>query len=175
MGATTPERELPDRVRTQVSRDAVTATAVVPAPADAVFEFVRRPANHPVISGDRSVRGLTRGPERLGPGDRFGMRMKIGLPYRIRSKVVEFDENRRIAWRHIGGHRWRWELEPRGDGTTAVTETFDMSTSRYPVILRMVGYPKRHEANVAKSLANVVAHFAGDPSADDASSDDPVR
>jgi uncharacterized protein YndB with AHSA1/START domain len=162
MGSTTPERELPEQVRTQVSRDAVTATAVVAAPAEKVFEFLRRPANHPIISGDKSVRGVTRGPERLALGDRFGMRMKIGLPYRIGSKVVEFEENRRITWCHIGGHRWRWELEPRDDGTTAVTETFDMSTSRYPAILRMFGYPQRHEANVAKSLANVVAHLAND-------------
>lgn len=152
----------PDGVTTQVSRDAVSATAVVGAPAESVYEFLRRPANHVLLSGDKSVRGVVRGPERLALGDRFGMKMRVGLPYLIRSKVVEFDENRRLAWCHIGGHRWRWELEPRNDGTTTVTETFDMSTARVPAALRMFGFPKRHEANVANSVANVVAQFAAD-------------
>ncbi len=45
--------------------------------------------------------------------------------------VVEFEEGRRIAWRpaEVGqeppGHLWRWELEPRDDGTTLVTHTYD--------------------------------------------------
>ena len=64
-------------------------------------------------------------PEVLGPESRFGMKMSRGVPYRMTSKVVEFDENRVIAWCHFGGHRWRWELEPDGGGATKVTETFD--------------------------------------------------
>ena len=65
-----------------------------------------------------------------------------------------------IAWCHFGGHRWRWELEPAGGGKTNVTETFDMSTSRFPPALRVMGYPKGHVANVARSVANVQKHFA---------------
>lgn len=118
------------------------------------------PPNHPAISGDGSVRGNTIGPEVLGAGDRFGMKMRIGLPYRVRSKVVEFDDNRRIAWCHFGGHRWRWSIEPTGDGRSRVTETFDMSTSRTRWVLRATGFPERHEPNVAKSVANVAAHFS---------------
>ena len=38
-------------------------------------------------------------------------------------------------------------------------ETFDLSTARFPPGLRLVGFPKRHEANVARSVANVAAHF----------------
>jgi Polyketide cyclase / dehydrase and lipid transport len=151
---------MPEGVTSHVDRDTASATVVVDAPAEKIFDFLRRPANHLIISGDHSVRGLTTGPEALANGDRFGMKMKLGLPYRIRSKVVEFEENRRIAWCHIGGHRWRWELEPTGDGQTKVTETFDMSTSRFPPALRLAGYPKGHEANVAASVANVRDHFA---------------
>ena len=83
----------------------------------------------------------------------------MGLPYRIRSTVVEFEPGRQIAWCHFGRHRWRWEIEPAGEGKSRVTETFDMSTARFPPALRAMGYPKGHAKNVAASVGNVVAHF----------------
>lgn len=153
--------DLPPGVEVDLDRDTVSATTVVDAPPDEVFDFLRRPANHPEISGDHTVQGTRTGPETLGEGDRFGMSMKMGIPYRISSKVVELEEGRRIAWCHMGGHRWRWELEPVGDAKTKVTETFDMSTAKFPPALRLMGYPKRHRRNVANSVANVAAHFAG--------------
>ena len=124
-----------------------------------MFDFLRRPANHPEISGDGSVQGTTGSDQILGPGDRFGMKMRIGVPYRVGSKVLEFEENRRIAWAHFSGHRWRWELEPLGPDRTRVTETFDLSTARLPIALRLIGLPKGHENNVRKSVANVIRHF----------------
>jgi Polyketide cyclase / dehydrase and lipid transport len=139
--------------------DTVSASADVAASPHDVFEYVRRPANHAAISGDGSVKGELSGPEALGPGDKFGMRMKLGVPYRITSKVVEFDEDRRITWCHLVGHRWRWEFEPDGAGTR-VTLTYDQSTAKFPPLLRVFGYPERHRANVERSVANVAAHFA---------------
>jgi hypothetical protein len=150
----------PEGVTTNLDKNTASASGVVDASPAEVFDFIRRPANHPEISGDHTVRGALQGPDELGPESRFGMKMKAGVRYRIRSKVVEFDENRVIAWCHIGGHRWRWELEPDGGGQTKVTETFDMSTSRFPPALRVMGYPKGHVANVARSVANVQKHFA---------------
>ena len=153
-------REPPDGITTTLAKDSVSATSVVDAPPREVFDFIRRPANHPEISGDHSVRGRRSGDEVLGPESRFRMSMKVGAPYRMTSRVVEFDEDRVIAWCHLGGHRWRWELVPTGDGKTELTETFDASTSRAPLVLRVMGYPKGHESNVANSVANVAAHFA---------------
>jgi hypothetical protein len=153
---------MPEEVTTAVTRDIASATTIVDAPPDVVFEFIRRPANHSIISGDGSVKGTTTGPEALGLGDKFGMKMRIGLPYRMRSKVVEFEANRRIAWCHFAGHRWRWEVEPAGDGRSRVTETFDLTTARLPFALRAMGLPKGHEKNVAGSVANVAAHFVED-------------
>lgn len=150
-------------VRTEVGRDTVSATTVVDAPPEAVFDFIRRPANHSVISGDSSVQGATSGPEELALGDRFGMRVKVGVAYRISNKVVEFEPGRRIAWCHFFGHRWRWEVEPAEEGRSRVTETFDLSTARFSPALRLMGYPKGHEDNVASSVANVAAHFARVP------------
>lgn len=153
--------DAPDGVTTTWDRDTVSATAVVDAPPEEIFEFLRRPANHAAISGDGTVRDVTGGEERLELGSRFGMRMKLGVPYRVSSTVREYAENRTIAWSHFGGHRWRWELEPLDERTTRVTETFDLSTAVFPPGLRIAGFPKRHERNVAQSVANVRAHFAG--------------
>ena len=141
--------------------DTVSASAMVDAPAEEVFAFITRPANHPEISGDGSVKGEREGTDQLsGVGDTFGMRMKMyGLPYRITNTVVEFEPGRKVAWCHPGKHRWRWEVESVGEGKARVTETFDMSTSIAKPVLRLMGYPKGHQANVDKSVANVAAHF----------------
>lgn len=155
------ERSTPEGITTTVDERTASATGLVDAsPAD-VFDYVRRPANHAEISGDDTVRGPIKGPERLGPESRFSMRMRRGpLRYRMTSTVVEFDEDHVIAWRHLGGHRWRWELEPAGGGTTRVTETFDGTTIRAPILLTLMGLPGGHVANVATSVANVRSHFA---------------
>lgn len=155
------DEEIPDGVTIEMDRDTVSATAAVDAPPAEVFDYVRRPANHLAISGDESVQGTTIGPEVLSEGDRFGMRMKMyGLPYRVTSKVVEFQQGTRIAWCHFGGHRWRWEVEDAPGGGSKVTETFDLSTAKLPAAIRLMGYPKGHRPNVARSVANVAAHFA---------------
>ncbi len=155
------EQQTPEGVTVDQTRDTISATVEVPATAPAdVFEFIRRPANHAEISGDRSVRKAIKGPEVLGEGDRFGMDMKVGVPYRMTSQVKEFVPGEKIAWGHIGGHRWRWEVEATADGGTRVTETFDLSTAKFPPGLRLVGMPGRHRANVARSVANVRDHFA---------------
>ena len=150
-----------DDVTTDVGHDTVSATALVDAPPAAVFDYLRRPANHPEINGDHTVRGLTTGPAQLSLGDSFGMKMKLGASYRVRSKVVEFELDRKIAWCHIGRHRWRWEIEPAGPGKSRVTETFDLSTALFPPMLRVAGYPKGHARNVAASVRNVADHFKG--------------
>ncbi len=63
------------------------------------------------------------------------MSMKMGLPYSMESTVIEFEENRRIAWQTrgptrigklVGGRIWRYELEPV-DGGTLVRETWDIT------------------------------------------------
>lgn len=148
-------------VDTNLDRDTVSATTIVDASPSEVFEFIRRPANHAELSGDGTVQGTRTGPERLGPGDRFGMKMKLfGLPYSVKSTVRQFEEDRLIAWSHAGRHQWRWEIEPAGDGQSRVTETFDLTTAAFPPSLRLLGFPKRHLDNVRDSVANLAAHFS---------------
>ena len=70
------------------------------------------------------------------------------------------DRDRVIAWAHPGGHRWRWELEPDGNGGTVLTETYDQSTARFAPLNRLMGYPRGHVGNVADSVANVRRRFS---------------
>ena len=46
----------------------------------------------------RGEAGQGRGPERLGLGATFGMSMHLGISYSMVNTVIEFEENRRIAW-----------------------------------------------------------------------------
>ena len=83
----------------------VSDSTTIDAPPAVVFAIVADPRQHPRIDGSGSLQGVITGPERLSAkGDTFGMDMKLfGLPYKIRNKVVELEEDRRIAWRHFGG------------------------------------------------------------------------
>lgn len=131
------------------------------APAGRIFDLLADPANHPMIDGSGSVRASrSTGPRRLELGSRFGMDMRLGLPYGIRNTVVEYEPGRLIAWRHFNGHRWRWQLADLGDGRTEVTETFDWSTARAPKVLELLGFPARNRRGIEATLdrlADVVA------------------
>ena len=137
---------------------------VIPAPAQAIFDILADPAQHPVIDGGGTVRAAkTDNPERLSLGARFGMDMKLGASYRISNKVVEFEEGRRIAWRHFNGHVWRYVLEPLGPGTK-VREEWDPSTARNQLAVRLLGFPRRNRKAMSKTLENLKAFILAHPS-----------
>lgn len=136
----------------------VSETVDIPGrtPAE-VFAHLTDPANH-VSTGDHPGIVGPVGTERLtAKGDRFGMRMKAyGIPYRITNTVVEFEQDRQIAWRHLAGHRWRYELTPLDGGEgTRVTETFDLSPVpglARPVYRSVFGFPEAYRRNLRGSL-----------------------
>lgn len=136
----------------------VSGTRVIDAPPDVIFDILADPRRHKDFDGSGTVSDAqTTGPDRLSMGAKFGMRMSIGpIPYFMRSKVVEFEEDRLLAWAHFGRHRWRYELEPV-EGGTLVTETFDYSTSISPAFIEKSGYPEKHEKNIAKTLERLDA------------------
>jgi hypothetical protein len=97
-------------------------------------------------------------------GSQFGMAMKMGIPYSMLSEVIEYEENRRIAWQtrppvswgaKLGGGRiWRYELVPV-EGGTLVRETWDISQEAglsKPLVAR--GRAKTIE-NMDKTLARI--------------------
>ncbi len=139
----------------------VSASRLIHAPASTIFDLLANPARHAEIDGSGTVQNQRMdAPQRLSLDAKFGMDMKMfGAPYRITNVVVEFEENRRIAWRHFGRHIWRYVLEPTGpEGEdTLVTESFDWNTAIVPRVYELVGYPSAHEVNMAKTLERLEA------------------
>lgn len=134
-----------DARKTSVSRR-------IAASPEAIFDVLTDASKHALFDGSGMVQGALKDPERLQMGTKFGMDMKFKLlPYRMSSTVVEFEENRLIAWQHFGKHRWRYELEPIEDATL-VTESFDWSTSIAPKGIELAGYPKAHLRNIERTL-----------------------
>ena len=117
-----------------------------------LFDIVADPAMHPVIDGSGTVQAARDGnPQRLSEGATFGMDMKLGARYRIENRVVEFEEGRRIAWRHFNGHVWRYLFEPVGVGT-AVTEQWDASRVWNRAFLVMLGFRRRNRRAITATL-----------------------
>ena len=115
--------------------DVVSVERLIPAPPEKIFALLVDPNRHRDIDGSGSVQGAKGDAPRLALGTKFGMSMKIGLPYSMTSTVIEFEENRRVAWQtrgpgrigaRVGGRIWRYELEP-AEGGTLVRETWDIT------------------------------------------------
>jgi uncharacterized protein YndB with AHSA1/START domain len=143
-----------------MSPQTVSARTTIAAPPAVVFAIVADPHQHPRLDGSGSVRAVVDGPARLDKGAVFHVALKLfGLPYKITNHVVEFEPDRRIAWRHFGGHRWRYELTPTDDGGTEVVETFDYS--RYPwfgkAIIEGLGFPGRNQRGIEGTLQRLKA------------------
>ena len=134
----------------------VSRSRLIHASPEAIFSIVSSPAGHVQIDGSGSVRENIEGPDQLALGDRFRMDMKMGVPYKMWSTVVEFEQDRLIAWAHVGKHRWRFELDPEGDATM-VTHTFDWSTAISPKFIEIMGYPKKHPANLEATLERLAS------------------
>ena len=133
------------------------ARIVINAPADKIFAILSNPHRHKEIDGSATIQENISGPDELILGSKFGMKMHLGIDYRIMNTVVEYKENELIAWRHLGRWIWRYELVNIGPQTTEVTETFD--ASRAPLIAKAwlsfrKAYPWTQKA-VAKTLVRL--------------------
>lgn len=144
----------------------VSASTTINAPTDVVFNILADPRQHQRIDGSGTVRALASGPDRLSDGARFAMGMKMGAPYRMSNRVVEFEEGRLIAWRHVGPHRWRYELAPVPAGTQ-VTETWDASYYGRlgQACLKAVRLPARTQRGIDQTLVRLKEAAEADVSA----------
>ncbi len=142
----------------------VSVERVIEAPAASIFAIVADATRHPEIDGSGSVVKAKDGAsQKLALGSVFGMSMKVGVPYTMSNTVIEFEQDRRIAWqtrfsgplgRFLGGRVWRYELEP-ADGGTKVTETWDISQDKQGRFLRLGKLDRQTEAAMAKTLVKL--------------------
>jgi uncharacterized protein YndB with AHSA1/START domain len=144
--------------------DVVTTEKVIHAPPDAIFALLADATRHPDIDGSGTVKKAKTGaPVRLALGSTFGMSMKMGIGYSMVNTVIEFEENRRIAWqarppgllgRIAAGRIWRYELEPT-EGGTRVRESWDVSQDHQRRMLKMGGFPQKTQENMEKTLERI--------------------
>jgi uncharacterized protein YndB with AHSA1/START domain len=135
------------------------ARIVIDAPAQQIFDLIADARCHPLFDGSGTLQGSLSGPERLHLGAKFGMAMKIKLPYRITNTVVAFEEGRKISWSHLMKWTWSYELVDLGNNRTQVTEIF--SARDIPWLaskwLNATGSLERNPKWMAKSLVRLKA------------------
>lgn len=163
-------------------RDTISVRRLIPSPPEPIFDLLADPAGHATIDGGDTVRSARSGGRRLGPGDRFGMDMKMGVAYSTSNTVVEFEDNRLIAWQTtasgplgaaVGGRIWRYELKPVDQGTL-VTESWDLSqekrVSKPFVKLAMTSVTKKNMEATLERIEELVTGAAQPPQAPSATS-----
>jgi hypothetical protein len=124
----------------------LTVERTMAAKPKAIFDVLADSSKHCLIDGSGMLQGAKAADgQRLSLGVTFGMDMKMMVRYSTVSTVVEFDENRRIAWqtgpkgaleRFVAGRIWRFELEPAVDGTV-VRESWDITTDHQRFLLKL--------------------------------------
>jgi polyketide cyclase/dehydrase/lipid transport protein len=147
-----------------MSQTVVSVERVIQAPAAAIFAIVADVSRHPEIDGSGSVKGAKAdAPAHLSLGQSFDMSMKLGVPYTMTNTVIDFEQDRRIAWqtvlagplgRVIGGRIWRYELQETPDGTR-VTETWDIRKDKQRLVLQMGPVGKQTAEAMTKTLARL--------------------
>ncbi len=134
----------------------LSAQIEIDAPAEVIFDILIQPRRHAEIDASQSVQHVIEGPERLGSGDVFKVRMKVGVSYWVTNKVLEFEPNRRITWAHLLGNQWTYELTPISPTRTLVRETNNLRTAGWKASLSPVA--RKQEAirrSIAKSLVRL--------------------
>ena len=136
----------------------------VNASAADIFAIVGDPHRHPELDGSGTVRDVeVKGPHHLAVGNKFTVGMKqLGVPYKITSTVTELQDGKVVEWQHPLGHKWRWDLTEAtpGDTTvTEVTETFDYSTAKIPLMITAFGYDKKNGDGMAATLRRLAQRF----------------
>ncbi len=135
----------------------VSRTRIIKATPSKIFDLLADPSQHARFDGSGTVVG-TQGQtgERLAQGATFGMKMKVGAPYKITNTVIDFEPDSVISWRHFGGHVWKYQLEPvDGGAASQVTESFDWSRSKSPLFIELARYPSRNAKSIEKTLVRL--------------------
>ena len=143
-----------------MKEDRVSVERVINSEAGEIFALIADAGKHPSFDGSGTVQHATKDSIPLSKGSKFGMAMRWGLPYRTTNTVIEFEQDRLIAWQTtmlgglVGGRIWRYELSPT-DGGTLVRETWDISRDRQRAWLKASGMAKQTAQAMRKTLDRI--------------------
>ena len=130
----------------------VGARIIINSPAEKIFNVIADPQMHAKIDGSKMIQGEMVGPDRLALGSVFYMRMKKGLPYIMKNRVVEYKENELLGWKPLAQNTWRYELKQLEDGSTEVTQWMDGRRAPKLLMKREVTWADKA---IAKTLVNL--------------------
>ena len=150
----------------------LTVERKIAAPPEAIFDILADVSRHHMIDGSGMLQGANDAvPQRLALGMTFGMGMKMFVRYSTVNKVVEFEDNRRIAWKtgpagtmgkFVAGRVWRYELTPV-EGGTVVRESWDISADHQRVLLKLGDiYSGKTRRDMERTLERLSALVAGE-------------
>jgi uncharacterized protein YndB with AHSA1/START domain len=147
-----------------MSENSLSASRVIDAPADAIFDVLSLPSRHRQIDGSGTV--VSGDDQRIQKvGQVFVMNMNgehMGGDYVMENTVSGYDENKLLAWKpkpqgaELEGWEWIWELEPQGPGATLVTETYSWEHAT-PEARKAVSFPLFEEGALEHSLERLAA------------------
>jgi hypothetical protein len=151
----------------------VTISAVITAPARALFDIVADVSRHPELAGSQEVQSaewITPMPARAG--SRFQSRQRIGLlRYPSRSCVQVCQPPHQFTWlsgfgfeRPPLGQLWGFEFQPLGDGSsTLVMHSMMVPVPFLPVppFTWLADAGARHEADNMRPTLSNLARMAG--------------
>lgn len=141
----------------------VSVERLIAAPAERIFDVLTDPSRHCEIDGSGTLSRLTTSNAPLTLGSTFSMRIKFGIAYTVKNRVLEFEEDRLITWAHWQGQRWSYALEPQDGGGTLVRETFDWSTAKLPRGIELLGAHRKNVPNMEKTLERLAALVEDSP------------
>ena len=143
-----------------MTSDTISVERTIAATPDRIFALVADAGKHSSIDGSGTVRGTEQKSEPLALGTTFGMSMHAGIGYKTSNTVIEFEQDRRIAWQTtglggiIGGRIWRYELTPI-EGGTLVRETWDVSKDKQKFFLKRSRMAPAAKVGMRKTLERI--------------------
>lgn len=145
--------------------DTISVERTIPATPEQIFALLSDAGRHQSFDGSGTVRGTREASRPLSLGTRFGMSMHQGVGYKTSNEVVEFEQDRLIAWQTtglkgiVGGRIWRYRLQPV-EGGTRVTETWDVSRDKQKFFLKRSGMPVSTEKGMRRTLERIAEALA---------------
>jgi uncharacterized protein YndB with AHSA1/START domain len=148
--------------------ESISATRIIPAPAEIIFRVLTDPAKHAAIDGTGWVCEPVEDKPLTAPGQVFRMGMyhpnHPDGAYQTANRVQTFDPPMAISWEpgqdsddggpSFGGWVWRYDLVAAGASETKVTLSYDWSA--VPDSVREhIGFPPFPADHLGNSLAHL--------------------